>query len=92
MRATQQLSVTLPNDMAELLKAKLENGEYASESEAIRGGLRPLIERDQALGNWLHTKVGSAYDALKADPGRVLTIEQVRVRFAQEHEKALVRA
>ncbi|HHX7074871.1 TPA: hypothetical protein ACVGOL_006189 [Pseudomonas aeruginosa] len=30
------------------------------------------------LENWLHEKAGPAYDALKADPARAVTPDQVR--------------
>jgi hypothetical protein len=30
------------------------------------------------LESWLHEKVGPAYDALKADPARAVTADQVR--------------
>ncbi len=39
MRSTQQLSVTLPNEMAQMVKSKVSSGEYASDSEVIRDGL-----------------------------------------------------
>lgn len=39
MRSTQQFSITLPNAMAELVRAKVEAGEYATESVVIRDGL-----------------------------------------------------
>jgi putative addiction module CopG family antidote len=42
MRTTQQLSITLPNDMADVVKTKVRTGEYASESEVIRDGLRAI--------------------------------------------------
>lgn len=32
MRTTQQMSITLPNDMADVVKTKVRSGEYASES------------------------------------------------------------
>ncbi len=88
MRTTQQLSITLPNDMAEAVKAKVLTGEYATESEVIRDGLRALIARDRAVESWLHQQVGPAYDALKADPSRAVTVDQVRARIAAEHAKA----
>ncbi len=88
MRTTQQLSITLPNDMADAVKSKVRAGEYASESEVIRDGLRALMARDRAVENWLHNKVGPAYDALKADPSRAVTVDQVRARLAAEHAKA----
>jgi putative addiction module CopG family antidote len=88
MRTTQQLSITLPNDMAEAIRTKVRAGEYATESEVIRDGLRALIARDKAVENWLHQQVGPAYDALKADPSRGVTIDQVRARLAAEDAKA----
>jgi putative addiction module CopG family antidote len=87
MRTTQQMSITLPNDMADAVKAKVQAGEYASESEVIRDGLRTLMARDLAVENWLHHQVGAAYDALKADHSRAVTAEQVRKRLAAEHAK-----
>ncbi len=88
MRTTQQLSITLPNDMARLVKTKVSAGEYASESEVIRDGLRALMARDRAVENWLLNTVGPAYDALKADPSRAVTADQIRARLAAEHAKA----
>jgi len=87
MRTTQQMSITLPNDMADVVKAKVRTGEYASESEVIRDGLRALMARDRAVENWLYSQVGPAYDALKMDPSRAVTSDQVRARLAAEHAK-----
>ncbi len=87
MRTTQQLSITLPNDMADVVKIKVRSGEYASESEVIRDGLRALLARDRAVESWLHTQVGPAYDALKAEPSRAITAGQVRERLASEYAK-----
>jgi len=87
MRTTQQLSITLPNEMANAVKAKVQTGEYASESEVIRDGLRVLMARDRAVEMWLHHQVGPAYDALKADQARAVSADQVRARLAAEHAK-----
>lgn len=87
MRTTQQMSITLPNDMADAVKAKVRTGEYASESEVIRDGLRALMARDRAVESWLRDQVGPAYDALKADPSRAVTLDEVRARLAAEHAK-----
>lgn len=35
------------------------------------------------LENWLHEKAGPAYDALKADPARAVTPDQVRHTLAE---------
>lgn len=87
MRTTQQLSITLPNEMADLIKAKVRAGEYATESEVIREGLRALLARDRAVERWLHEQVGPAYDALKADPSRAVMADHVRARLAAEQAK-----
>ena len=54
----------------------------------IRDGLRALLARDRAVESWLHNQVGPAYGALKADPSRAVTADQVRARLAAEHAKA----
>jgi putative addiction module CopG family antidote len=87
MRTTQQLSITLPREMAEAIKAKVATGEYATESEVIRDGLRVLMARDRVLEHWLREQVGSAFDALNADPPRAVTPQHVRARLAAEHRK-----
>lgn len=87
MRTTQQLSITLPNEMAEAVRAKVRAGEYASESEVIRDGLRALMARDRAVETWLLTQIAPAYDALKAEPSRAIPIDEVRARLAAEHHE-----
>lgn len=87
MRTTQQFSITLPNEMANAVKAKVQTGEYATESEVIRDGLRALMTRDRAIENWLHGQVVPAYDALKSTPSRAVTVTHVRARLAAEHAK-----
>lgn len=92
MRTTRQFSITLPNEMADAVKNKVAAGEYATESEVIRDGLRALMIRDRAVENWLRQEVGSAYDALKADPARAVTVDQVRAKLTDEHKKATAKA
>ncbi len=82
MRSTQQFSITLPNEMADQVKAKVAAGEYATESEVIRDGLRTLLARDRAMDAWLRTQVVSAANALKADSSRALSPGKVREHLA----------
>lgn len=91
MRSTQQLSITLPTDMAQLIRAKVEAGEYASESEVIRDGLRTLLARDRVVESWLRDQVAPAYDALKSDPSRAVSAENIRAELVAEHAKAMRR-
>lgn len=87
MRSTQQFSITLPNEMAEAVRAQVAAGEYATESEVIRDGLRVRLARDRAAEDWLR-RVAAAYDALKADPSRAVGIGAVKARLAAAHKKA----
>jgi putative addiction module CopG family antidote len=89
MRTTQQLSITLTHEMAQMVRAKVESGEYASESEVIRDGLRALEMRDRALDAWLREDVAAAYDAMKADPSRAIPAEKVRASLAAAHKSSL---
>jgi putative addiction module CopG family antidote len=78
MRTTQQISVTLPKEMAAQIKAKVASGEYASESEVVREGLRALQARDRAMDEWLRRDVVGIYDAMREDPARGRSVDQVR--------------
>ena len=78
MRTTRQLSVTLPNEMASLVRARVASGEYASESEVVREGLRALSARERAVEDWLSQQAVPAYDAFKADPSRGIPLEDIQ--------------
>ncbi|WP_442962727.1 ribbon-helix-helix domain-containing protein [Pseudomonas sp. AM4(2022)] len=87
MRSTQQMSITLPLEMAALVKAKVAAGEYASESEVIRDGLRALLARDRAMEDWLRDEVIPAATALEAKPELGLSPEQVREQMAARRQR-----
>lgn len=88
MRTTQQLSVTLPKEMAQMVRNKVASGEYASESEVVRDGLRALQARDRALEAWLRTEVVEAYDDAKARPSALLSSTQVRAKLVTLRKRA----
>lgn len=87
MRSTKQMSVTLPTEMAADVRAKVESGEYASESEVIRDGLRALAARERAVEDWLSGPVAEIYDAMKAEPSRGRSASDVRAALAAEHKR-----
>ena len=82
MRTTRQLSITLPNEMADKLAERVRSGQYASDSEVIRDGLRTLFARDAAVEAWLPDEVATAHDALVADPSRAITGRDLRERLS----------
>ena len=88
MRTTQQFSITLPNEMAELVRSKVAAGEYATESEVIRDGLRTLAARDKAVEAWLRDQVVPAAKVLQADPSRGIPISQAREHFTQKRARS----
>ncbi len=85
MRSTRQLSITLPVEMAEMVKEKVASGDYASESEVIRDGLRALKERDGAVEAWLRNEVLPTLQAHEADPSRAIPIDQVFDGMAERY-------
>lgn len=89
MRTTKQLSITLPNSMAEALKERVASGAYASESEVVRDGLRALFAREDAVEAWLRSEVVASYDELRADPSRAVGADEMRAKLARVHRGRL---
>ena len=84
MHGAERFSVTLPQDLAQMVKAKVASGEYSSESEVIGEGLRALLGRDRNLESWLGSEAASASDQLKADPSSGRTPEEVWAALSGE--------
>lgn len=82
MRTTRQMSITLPTEMAEAVRERVRSGQYASESEVVRDGLRALIARDQAVEAWLQGEVAATYDAMQTKPDDVIEAADVRAHLA----------
>jgi putative addiction module CopG family antidote len=87
MRATKSLSVTLPDDMAKMVKDKVASGDYATESEVIRDGLRALKARDGAEEEWLRTEGVARYDAYRRDPDSARPAAKVFARLRTHQAK-----
>lgn len=88
MRSTKQLSVTLPNEIAREVAARVASGEYASESEVIGEGLRALSARQNADDHWLRAEVASVYHWMKRDPARGRSTADVKTTLAQARQPA----
>ena len=81
MRNTHPVTITLPHDMAAMVKAKVASGEYATESEVIRDGLRALQARDAAVDKWLRDEVAKSYDEYAADPSIGIPVDHIMARL-----------
>ncbi|MDR1213987.1 MAG: type II toxin-antitoxin system ParD family antitoxin [Propionibacteriaceae bacterium] len=83
MRTTKQLSITLTLELAAVVEAKVASGEYSSDSEVIRDGLRSLLARDRAVERWLAEVVAPTYDRVAAGQEPTLTAEMRQHLHAQ---------
>ncbi|MDO9417316.1 type II toxin-antitoxin system ParD family antitoxin [Pararhizobium sp.] len=66
---TEKLSISLPMDMARMVRRQVEEGGYASNSEVIRDALRLWQQRQQDRDNRLEAIRASLNEAA-ADPVR----------------------
>lgn len=73
--------------MTDTARVKVASGEYATESEVIREGLRSLIARDRSIETWLREQIVPEAITLEADPSRALTADQARERLAQKRRE-----
>jgi antitoxin ParD1/3/4 len=88
MEATRRLEVELPEELADSVRARVESGEFADESEVVATGLALLEDRDGGeddpeLEAWLRGEVVPTYQEWKASGGKGLTADEVRASLAR---------
>jgi putative addiction module CopG family antidote len=88
MHRTQSLSITLPEDLAEMVKAKVQSGEYASESEVVQDSLHAMfndtglnLHHDPEIERWLREEVVPTLREVDAHPEQLLTVDEVSQRI-----------
>lgn len=81
MRTTEQFSITLPLDMAEVVEGKIKSGRYASVSEVVRDGVRALLERDEVVERWLREEVVAGHQEYLADPSKGVPADEILGRI-----------
>ncbi|TGD98023.1 ribbon-helix-helix domain-containing protein [Methylobacterium nonmethylotrophicum] len=86
MRTTRPLSITLPHEMAQMVKDKVAAGEYATESEVIRDGLRALLARDAAMERWLREEVVPVFDRVAAGTEPLVPADEVLSGAARRYQ------
>jgi antitoxin ParD1/3/4 len=77
MSVTEQVTITLPTEIVRLVREKVANGTYASESDVIREGLSALQDKELEIETWLREHVAPTYDAYKANPERAVPLQAV---------------
>lgn len=87
MDATRRLEIELPEELADAVRAQVESGRFASESEAVAAALTLLGEQDEEeLEDWVREEITAAYDEWKANPSEVYTVEEVRAHLDQRRK------
>ena len=81
MRTTKQMSITVTLDQAQMIAYKVASGQYATESEVVRDGLRILMARDQTVETWLRDTVVPEYDCVVAGETALASSDEVRRQF-----------
>lgn len=74
MQTVEKLSITLPAEMVRLIRAKVESGGYASNSEVVREAMRGWIERERHFAT-LEAAVNRGIAA--AEAGEVKTSDEL---------------
>ena len=80
MAAIERLTITLPAEMAGLLKGAVVEGDYASTSEVIREALRDWkVKRELRLGQLAELKADIDRGLADVAEGRVATLDAKRI-------------
>ena len=77
MESTRRLEIELPEELADELRARVDSGEFANESEVVQEGLRQLAERERSIEEWLRTEAAEAYDEWKSGKVKGLAVDEV---------------
>lgn len=88
MQNVERLSITLPGDMVRAIRAKVEEGRYASNSEVIREAMRSWQEQEQLRTQRLASIQARIAEA-DADPRPSLTEAEVDRHFEERLATAL---
>lgn len=84
--AENSVAITVPEEMAERLRAKVASGAYASESEVIGDGLRALDAEEAEIERWLKETVRPIYDRVKNGQEALIPIDEVFDGLLERHE------
>lgn len=80
MGAIERLTITLPADMAGLVKGAVNEGDYASTSEVIREALRDWkLKRELRLGQLAELKADIFRGLADVAEGRVANFDAERI-------------
>jgi antitoxin ParD1/3/4 len=81
------MSISVPADLEETIREKVESGQYDDPSDVIRAAMRLLEKRDQRLQE-LRTSIEEGIAAIERGEGIELTAEVWEEIEREAHERA----
>jgi putative addiction module CopG family antidote len=87
MRRSQSLTITLPDELMQMVKERVTSGAYLDESEVVREGLRALQARDAAVEHWLSQDVVTTFDRVARGEERLLAAAEVFSGIETRHQR-----
>jgi antitoxin ParD1/3/4 len=88
MQNVERLGITLPAEKGRMIRAKVGEGRYASNSEVIREAMRAWQEQEQLRAQRL-TKVRAKISEADADAAPPLSDAEVERYFTERRERSL---
>ncbi len=88
MQNVERLSITLPVEMARMIRERVEAGRYASNSEVIRDAMRVWQEKEQLHAERL-ASIRAKITQAESDPRASLAIDVVEKHFEDRLKQSL---
>lgn len=88
MPSVEKLSITLPYELARMVKEKVDSGTYSSNSEVIREGLR-LLQDQEAIKLEKLAALRETINRSLDDGGPSLDAEDVFNRLEERHRERM---
>jgi antitoxin ParD1/3/4 len=85
---TEKLSITVPSEMARLIRERVDRGDYASTSEFMRDAVRAWSQREEDRVQRL-AAIRARIERSISDPRPSLSIDDVWTELAELHERTL---
>lgn len=90
MPTVQKRTFSLPEEKASYIDSLVAAGTYESGSDVVSAGIEALQDRDATIEQWLREEVLPVAEAMEANPGRGVPLDQAMERL-REHHKVQVR-
>ena len=87
MASAEKLSITLPRELAEIIREKVRAGAYASHSEVIPAALRVWQEQEDLKARkleWLRSKIDGSLGDPRPDRDAEEVFAELENRYAEE--------